>query len=71
VFCHPEGAARVAAALGVEEVVEEVAEEVVLEEMVVEVAVDVVDDEATEVVVAELSAMAWKALSLQLPPHLE
>jgi len=79
---HPEGAERVAAALGVVEVVEEtvveeevveveVAEEEVLEEVAVEVALDEVVEEATVAVVNELSPMAWKAVSLQLPPHFE
>ena len=68
---QPDGAAGVAAALAVEVVLEEVVvEEVVVDEVAVEVALDVVVEEATEVVVTELSAMAANADSLHDPPHL-
>lgn len=81
-FCHPWGAERVAAALGVVEVVDEtvveeevaeveVAEEEVLEEVAVEVALVEVIEEAMVAVVTELSPIALKAVSLQDPPQRE
>lgn len=81
-FAHPWGAERVAAALGVIEVVEEtvveeevveveVAEVEVLEEVAVEVALDEVVEEATVAVVRELSPIAWNAVRRHDPPHFE